>query len=148
MPNMQDQRGRSKTTGHYVRLQTFMLKTLAWQELRANARVIYVELASRYYGSNNGRITLSARDAARLCHLNKNTVTRAFRQLVDHGFIECVTSGGFSRKVRHATEWRLTEHRCDVTKALPTKAFMRWRPQKQNTAPKEGHTGPHLGPQA
>jgi hypothetical protein len=36
--------------------------------------------------------------------------------------------GAFSLKKRHATEWRLTEFPCDVTHAIPTKDFMRWKP--------------------
>jgi hypothetical protein len=105
-----------------------MLSTPAWRSLTPAARAVYVVLAERYNGQNNGSLALSARDAARLCNINKDTAGRAFRELIDHGFIECVTPGGFSRKVRHATEWRLTVHRCDVRDELPTKDFMRWSP--------------------
>ncbi len=145
MPNGQDRKGRSKTGGHHVRLQAFMLHTPAWSALKASARAVYVEIALRYYGTNNGRLALSARDAARTCNLSKDTATKAFRQLVDLGFIECVTPGGFSRKVRHAAEWRLTEHTCDVTKALPTKGYMRWRPQTQKSVPNKGRLCPKSG---
>lgn len=122
-----------------------MLNSLAWKALKASSRAVYVVLAQRYNGSNNGRIALSARDAADLCNINKDTATKAFRELIELGFIECATPGGFSRKVRHATEWRLTQHRCDLTGALPTKAFVRWRPI-QNSVPNEALTGPDPGP--
>jgi aspartyl-tRNA(Asn)/glutamyl-tRNA(Gln) amidotransferase subunit A len=55
-------------------------------------------------------------------------------ELQDRGFIECVTPGAFSRKIRHAAEWRLTHLVCDASGRLPGKPFMRWRPtEKQNT---------------
>ncbi len=104
-----------------------MLATPAWRSLTPAARAVYVVLAARFNGCNNGSLALSARDAARLCNINKDTATRAFHELVEHGFIECVTPGGFSRKVRHATEWRLTHYRCDLTHALPSKAYTHWR---------------------
>ena len=122
-----------------------MLRTPAWQALKASSRAVYLEVAIRYNGVNNGAIALSARDAARLCHLNKDTATVAFRQLVEHGFLDCVTPGGFSRKVRHATEWRLTQYRCDVTGSLPAKTFVRWRPPLQNAVPNERRSGPKSG---
>jgi hypothetical protein len=122
-----------------------MLATPAWCALTPAARAVYIVLAARFNGFNNGSIGLSARDAARLCNINKDTATRAFRQLIDCGFIEAVTPGGFGRKVRHATEWRLTQYRCDLSGALPSKGFARWRPPIQNAVPKQGPSGPKPG---
>ena len=124
---MANRRWRSRRGPPFVQLHLWMLASAAWCSLTPAARVVYVVLASRYNGHNNGSLALSARDAARLCNINKDTACRAFRELVDKGFIECVTPGGFSRKVRHATEWRLTIHGCDKTGELPSKAFTRWR---------------------
>ena len=45
------------------------------------------------------------------------------------GFIVATRKGSFSLKVRHSTEWRLTEFRCDVTGAPATTDFMHWQPQ-------------------
>lgn len=128
MANRQDKRGRSKTAGHFVRLDSFMMESAAWRSLTPAERVVYVEVRRRYNGVNNGRIALSARDAADRCNINKDTACKSFGTLEERGLIECVTPGGFTRKVRHATEWRLTDVRCDKTGALPSKAFMRWRP--------------------
>jgi DNA-binding transcriptional MocR family regulator len=144
MSNRQDRRGRSKSQGRFVQLHHWMLNSPAWRALKASSRAVYVELSMRYNGFNNGTLALSARDAARLCNINKDTATQAFRQLIEHGFIERVTPGGFSCKVRHATEWRLTDSRCDVTGALPTKAFAKWRPL-QIAVPIQGPDGPKLG---
>lgn len=130
MPNRQNQKGRSKTRGHFVRLDGFMLDSAAWCSLTPAERVVYVELRRRYNGKNNGLIALSVRDAADRCNINKDTARKALSRLQERGFTECVTPGGFSLKLRHATEWRLLDERCDKTGALPTKAFMRWRPQE------------------
>jgi DNA-binding transcriptional regulator YhcF (GntR family) len=123
-----------------------MLKTAAWKSLTANARAIYIEIASRYGGpgSNNGRIPYSVRDAAKSVKIGKSTVAKAIRQLQDRGFIVEVTKGAFSRKVRHATEWRLTEFSCDITDALATREYLHW-PQIQNTVPVARLYGPRSG---
>ena len=66
---------------------------------------------------------------------------RAFGELQERGFIECVTPGGFNRKSRHASEWRLTWWKCDVSGKLATKQFMNWQGQKQNAVSKYPFTG-------
>jgi hypothetical protein len=38
----------------------------------------------------------------------RGTAARAFTELQERGFIECMTKGAFSRQALHATEWRLT----------------------------------------
>lgn len=128
MANRQDRRGRSKAGGHFVRLDSFMMESAAWRSLTPAARAVYIEVRRRFNGHNNGWLALSVRDAAGRCNCNKDTARKALSTLQERGFIECVTPGGFTRKVRHATEWRLLDERCDKTGALPSKAFMRWRP--------------------
>jgi hypothetical protein len=108
-----------------------MLMTPAWRSLNAIARAIYIEMASRYAGpdSNNGRIHYSVREAAAALHIGKSTASRGFRDLEERGFIVVMQKGAFSRKIRHATEWRLTEFLCDVTNQPPTMDFARWSPE-------------------
>jgi DNA-binding IclR family transcriptional regulator len=104
----------------------------AFLSLSHAARALLFELASRYNGRNNGMIGLSVRDAARRCRMAPGTASKAFAELVEKGFIECVQKGAFSLKSRHASEWRLTWEVCDVTGALPSRAFMNWDKEKQN----------------
>ena len=108
-------------------LPRYLLESAAWLSLSAQARALYVHIALRYNGRNNGHIGLSVRDAAAECRLAKDTAARAFSELVERGFIELAQAGAFNLKVRHAAEWRLTALPCDRTSALPSKAFMRWR---------------------
>ena len=139
-------KGRSEKASRHVRLYHYVLKSPAWQSLSANARCVYIEMATRYAGdgSNNGRLPYAVRDAVKTLHIGKSTAARALFDLQQRGFIVSTTKGGFSLKERHATEWRLTEFPCDVTHALPTKEFMRW-PEIQNTVPVAGPKVPVAG---
>ena len=109
----------------YVRLTYGMMQTQAWRSLDGNARAIYVELAMLYYGNNNGRIGLSVRQAARAIQVSRATASRSMARLEERGFIVAMTKGRFKLK-RHATEWRLTEFRCDVTGQSPSRDFEGW----------------------
>lgn len=127
-------RKRRKWDPH-VRLHMWLLRSLAWRSLSAPARAVYVQIASRYNGTNNGMIAFSVRCAASECRISKDTASRAFKELVGVGFIEVKSAGAFSRKVRHAAEYLLTEYRDDVSNEMSKRTFMR-RGQIQNTVPK------------
>jgi hypothetical protein len=109
-------------------LPRYVLESAAWLSLSAQARALYVHLALRYNGRNNGSLAFSVRDAAAECRLAKGTAARAFSELVERGFIELAQAGAFSFKTRHAAEWRLTALPCDRTGAPAAKTFTRWRP--------------------
>lgn len=62
---------------------------------------------------------------------DKDTIGKYFDELISKGFIACRKAGGFNMKdpeSRRASEWRLTwlKHYDE----LPTKEFMRWKPEK------------------
>jgi len=145
MPKSRRKTGRSDKDGRHVRLYHWILRTPAWNSLSAEARAIYVEMSSRYHGTNNGQIPYAVRYAANSLGIGKTTAARAIEMLQDRGFIVVMTKGAFSRKNRHATEWRLTEFGCDVTNALSTREFARWR-EIQNAVPGAGLTVPVAEP--
>jgi hypothetical protein len=116
--------GRKSKSLPFVQLHKFMLESLAWLSLSTNARAAYVQLARRYDGCNNGALGLSVRMLADELNMSMKTAARALIELADAGFIEAVKIGRFNRK-RHASEYRLTMYRCDMTGELPTKKFMR-----------------------
>ncbi len=125
-----DKTGRSKKVDRYVGLTYWMLATPAWRSLDPVARAAYVELKALYNGSNNGRLAWSVRDAAANLLVSPATVMRALQRLEERGFIAREKRGAFSRKIRHAAEWRLTEMNCDVTGELASKDFARWEGPK------------------
>jgi hypothetical protein len=91
----------------------------------------YIELAQLYDGTNNGRLAMSVRRLAGLIPCNKDS--RILVELEDAGFIETVRVGTYTRKEeeRTASEYRLTDFRCDVTGELPTREYNerhRWEP--------------------
>jgi hypothetical protein len=111
----------------FVRLTYGMMQCQAWQSLNGNARAIYVELAMLYrgVGTNNGRIGFSVRKAAQAVHVSKDTAARALSYLQERGFIVATTKGCFVKK-RHATRWRLTEFKCDLTGRPASRDFETW----------------------
>jgi hypothetical protein len=133
MPKRRNRYGR-RNGSRYVMLNHWLLESPAYLSLSAPARAVYVEIVRLYNGANNGKLALSVRTAAERCRIARNTAGRALAELQDRGFIECVRPGGFSLKIRHATEWRLTHQPCNVSGQPPNSNFMRWRPpEKQNT---------------
>jgi hypothetical protein len=119
-----DAKKHEERKDRYFALHHYMLKTDAWRALSAPARAVYIQIGTRYDGFNNGRIAFSVRDAASECELAKDTASRAFKELVDLGFIEETRHGGLSRKTRLASEWRMTAFKCDLTGALKSVLFM------------------------
>lgn len=120
----------------HVRLYRWMLDSPAYLSLSCAARAVLIEIARGHDGMNNGRLGLSVRRASERCNIARGTAQRTFLELQERGFIDCMTKGAFSRKVLHATEWRLTWWPCDVTGELPSKKFMSWGREKQNAVSK------------
>jgi hypothetical protein len=132
--------GRSRGSGRFVALHHFLLNSAAWRALTPYDRAVYIEVVKAYDGTNNGRIALGVRRIAAQANVGKNTAVRSLERLVELGFLEQAQAGAFDYKVRHATEWRLTQYRCDRTGALPSKAFMKWRPENTEAGPSGGYT--------
>lgn len=110
----------------FVMLDSYVKLSPAWKALTPIERNTYIEVKWRYDGFNNGRIGLSCRELAGELGMGRDTAARALHRLTEVGFIAKQRQSAFNVKNRLATEWRLTEYRCDVTGDLPTKDFMRW----------------------
>ncbi|MHC4053399.1 hypothetical protein [Bradyrhizobium sp. 25ACV] len=123
---MRRRRRNKRLDAPHVRLYRWLLDSPAYLSLTCPARAVLIEIARAYDGFNNGRIGLSVRRASERCNIARGTASRAFVELQDRGFIECMTKGGFNRKLPHASEWKLTFWGCDVTGELATKEFMSW----------------------
>ncbi len=117
-------KGMNGGTDRFFKLHHYMLKSEEWQAMSAGASRVYIQLGSRYNGSNNGTLAMSARDAAKECRLNKDTAANAFKELIERGFIVETRHGSLSRKTRIASEWRLTAFQCDLTGAPASNLFM------------------------
>lgn len=138
-----DETGRSIGQTRFLKLEHWILKTVAWRSLPPASRAVYVEIAQRYNGSNNGEISMSVREVAGLVHIAKDTATKVFHELEDKGFIRRNLCGSFNWKLKHATTWILTEHPFNDQPA--TKDFARWTPKKSEPGPNPGTNCPNGG---
>jgi hypothetical protein len=92
-----DATGRSKRGGQFVPISYDMAVSIAWLSLSGAAIKVYVELRRLYNGGNNGELSLSLDEAARLLHLDKATVARALAELGAKGFIRMTARGAAVR---------------------------------------------------
>ena len=118
-----NKKGRTKGGARHVRDYEWMLASPAYRSLSCVSRCLLHELKRLYMGKNNGELFLSVRRAAKLLHVNKDTASRAFRDLRERGFIHSNVKSGFDWKRGQATTWILTEF--EFAGRLPTKDFMR-----------------------
>ncbi len=104
-----------------------MAHSAAWRSLGGPAVKVWVELRSRYHGGNNGKLSLSQDEAARLLDLGKATVVRALDELIEKGFIELKKRGNWYG--RKASEYAVTDRGCQGLHA--TNAWLRWKPSPE-----------------
>jgi DNA-binding transcriptional MocR family regulator len=93
-------------------------------------------LKRRFTGSNNGRIILSHRDAAKALNVHRNTVGPWFTALQDRGFIRMTQAPHLGPTgIGKASVWALDELPTDDMKQA-RKQFAGWR-QNQNPRTKK-----------
>jgi hypothetical protein len=126
-------RDKQKSKGQYLQLWHELLKSPAWRSLSGPAIKVFLELAARFNGGNNGRLLLPYEDAKRNLGLGKTTVMRAFRELERKGFVLRVKPGNWY--FRQAHEWAITiKPLQDEISARNTWRY--WSPEKQDVGPK------------
>ena len=123
MTRKHDHKGRSKGGGQFVAISYAMARSDAWRSLSGAAVKVWVELHTRFNGTNNGSLFLSHKDAADALGLGKSTVQRAFRELETKRFIVLVTRGRLSG--RKASVWQLTD--CKMEGNHASNAWQQWR---------------------
>jgi hypothetical protein len=83
---------RKKKSPPFVMLPKEMIRSKAWQKLKHYSIRAYIEIALKYNGSNKDNLSFTYREASRIMH--RNTYGKAITQLVEHGLIDVVRSGG------------------------------------------------------
>ena len=131
-------KGRTKNEQH-IRLHRGLTNSDAWQKLSCEARALLIDIWTRHNGTNNGRISYSVREAKSQLHIGTRKAQRAFAELQEAGFLVCRLKGHFDCKVRHATEWEITDEAIDGQPAR--KLYGPWRRKK--TGPTVGTDGTH-----
>lgn len=124
-------RGSKKSgEGQYAPLTYALLKSDAWRDLSGAAVKVFLELHTRFNGSNNGTLRLSYAEAAEALHMGKATVQRAFQDLQNKGLVVLEKEGNWYHRQAH--EWRITTkgvHRARH-KEVPTHDWRLYRLEK------------------
>lgn len=126
MARKHDARGRSTHDTQHYRLHGWVARTAAWRVLDGTEKAIYVDLALRYRGNNNGSIAYSVREGATCAHVGKSKAAKSLLRLQEVGFLAISAPSSFGWKKGTSIRWRLTEYQCDVSKLPATKEFARW----------------------
>lgn len=139
MANRQDKGGRSKwTEGHAAILSSVMLKSAAFRSLKGNSVRVLLELLTRYYGTNNGDLSLSLREIAEVLNMGKSTALEAYRDLEEKGFLVCTSKGTFTRG--DASTWRLTFREVSLREGR-TDDWKNWTPPPKAHKPRRTWSG-------
>lgn len=107
----------------YANLSYAFLLSAAFLSLSGAAVRVWLLMRARFSGFNNGKITLSLEEAARILHMSKATVHAALAELVEKGFLVCMKKGQWYG--RRASEWAVTDKGIDG--APPTNTWRQWR---------------------
>ena len=158
-----DRTGRSVGVDRFLGLPHYLLKSAAWKSLAPTPRALFVEVAQRWNGFNNGSIGLGVREAGHALHIKHTTAGAAFKVLQDRGLLALMRDSGFDQK-RLAREWRVTAFVVGDYRAptrSPTNDFLRWQapirkqkagpigdPRRTEREPDTGATESRKGPMA
>lgn len=98
---------------HFTKLVRRMMETDAWRALSLSAQALYPWIKLEWKGpkaNNNGRISLSVRQAAERMGVSINTAARAFHDLQAKGFL-VMTQGAYlgTSGAAKAPTYELTE---------------------------------------
>lgn len=126
---MSRRKRKGPATEAHVRLYAHETRCPAWQTLEPDARALLVELRALYQPSQANIVFLSIREAERRLNIGQRRVQRAFDALLVRGWIAVHEPGGFTRKMRHATAYRLENEPSAAPGATPNKSYMRWQPR-------------------
>ncbi|MCC1494061.1 helix-turn-helix transcriptional regulator [Cognatishimia sp. F0-27] len=143
-----------KGEGQYAPLPYALLKSPAWRSLSGAAVRVFLELHTRYNGSNNAALRLSYAEASQALGIGKATVQRAFRELQDKGMVVLEREGNWYHRQAH--EWRITTKPVQRVKGKepPSHDWRNYRPEKEkrgsdmvqqkaSVVPFKNPSGPH-----
>ncbi|MDD9731666.1 helix-turn-helix domain-containing protein [Mameliella sp. AT18] len=132
---------KKRGEGQYAPLPYAMLKSDAWRSLSGVAVKVFLELHTRFNGSNNGTLRLSYAEAAVLLGVGKATVKRGFEDLQAKGFVVLVRKGNWYHRQAH--EWRLTTKPVQKVKGVevPSHDWRSWSPEKSERGSETERSG-------
>ena len=121
-------KGVKESKERFIKLTYPLIESEAWKWLRPISKAVYIELRRRFNGSNNGRISLSLAEGARILRASKSSIQTALIELEEHGFIRLIKKGYFTGRM--ASEFALTDEQLDGYP--PTREWRQWQPTKRH----------------
>jgi DNA-binding MarR family transcriptional regulator len=131
--------GRSEGEETHFRLHRSFGQSQVVRRLTGPELKVWIELHTRHNGFNNGAITLSTGECARLLGMSKSTASEALKGLMTKGLIRLAKPG--EHLGRKAAEWTLTDQK--VGEAMPTRDYQKWvapAPVKRGAPPRRRFT--------
>ncbi|SFH37148.1 MarR family protein [Palleronia marisminoris] len=137
---------KKKGEGQYAPLPYGLLKSAAWRSLSGAAVRLFLELHTRFNGSNNGKLRLSFAEAAEALGMGKATVQRAYAELVERGLVALEREGNWYHRQAH--EWRLTTKPVQKVRGTqpPSHDWRRYRGKKTERGSGMGQLGAAVVP--
>ncbi len=117
--------GRRKTP-RFIMIRHSIMDTPAWRDLTGVAVKLLLHVVKLHNGSNNGRLALTEQQAADTIGVSRNTASRAFEELMSHGFLSVTERSAFHVKTKRPSLWRVTFIHAEGKG--PTNEYLRWRP--------------------
>lgn len=126
--------------GDFVQVPHQVMRSAAWLDLSTRARSALFVLLDSFTGFNNGKIGLTIDNlGAALGNQNHKANSRALAELIEHGFVECMT--GANHVQSHAREYRLTFIESgDDRRERATNEWQSWGPKCGNIGPEVSAT--------
>lgn len=146
------QNGRAAGNGsfeHYTKIIRSTSEEVAWRALSSTAQALYPWLKFQWRGAdnnNNGKISLSVRQAAASMGVRPDTAAEAFRDLQRKGFLVVTQAAhlGVEGAAKSAT-YELTELKMPGTEKAQDgrKLYQDWRPGHDYPVKTTGANNPH-----
>lgn len=126
-----NRQGRTERGEHFAPMNRALMEEPAWRALTPVAQALYPWLKLEWRGpkaNNNGRISLSVRQAADCLGVGINTAARAFHELQAKGLIVVKSHAQLGIKGQATSpEYELTELAMPGGGERPRKLYVDWR---------------------
>ena len=113
-------KGTAVMKGGFFTMPHHIWDSDAMRDCDPSSRVIFMEILRRFNGYNNGKISLSVREAADKANVSIGTANKKIRKLVEVGLIKITRDSGFNMKGRTAREFEITFHKVNNQPAKNT----------------------------
>ena len=113
-----------RRSGGYIQRHEDWLSSPAYRDLKPIARCLLEEFQRIYRPDRNGKLSISVLKAAKLINASKESVSRAFYELAEHGFLKPMKDAYWIERM--AREWTLTFE--SLNGREPTDDWKNWTP--------------------